>query len=147
MPLIQEIITELTLTSIDCNYSFTVVAEPPTDVQAISYDPFSMNLTWTPPKDYDKIVNVSGYYIFYREYDSAPGTWDVAGVPGLNTTSFLLRDLKPFTKYRLRMTLAVRHGNGPASGEIMNSTIEGGKIPYHRVPHEGSNPDYKHSSW
>ena len=84
-----------------------------------------MILTWVPPPNVEQIVNVSGYYVFYREYDSPPGKWEVAGVPGLKTTSFVLPDLKAFTKYRFRMTLAVRSGNGPATEEIVNGTVEG----------------------
>ena len=85
-----------------------------------------MLIKWAPPTNYHLLNDTYGYYIFYREFESTVGKWDVSGVPGLDSTSFLLKDLKPVTKYRFRMTLAVTTGNGPASEEAVNSTIEGG---------------------
>ena len=105
---------------------FLVVAGPPENVTAEPEGPFSVRLSWTPPSDVDSVVNKSGYYTFYREYDSPPGVWQLAGVPGLDSKNFTIRDLKAYTKYRFRMTLAVRGGNGPASEEKIASTMEGG---------------------
>ena len=84
-----------------------------------------MIISWQPPNNVNQIGNLSGYYIFYREKDGPVGKWNAEGVPMLNSTSFLLRDLKAFTSYRIRMTLAVKTGNGPASEEVVNKTIEG----------------------
>ena len=87
-----------------------------------------MQLSWIPPSNIENVVNISGYYVFYREFDSPPGKWDIAGVPNLQSKDFTLTDLKAFTRYRFRMTLAVTSGNGPASGEAVSSTKEGGKM-------------------
>ncbi len=109
-------------------FSITALSDPPTNLTAVSKDPFSMYLTWLPPPKVHQVVNISGYYVFYREYSSSTGQWQIAGVPGVNSSSFNLTDLKAFTKYRLRMTLAVKVGNGPGSQEVVASTIEGGKL-------------------
>ena len=87
-----------------------------------------MQLSWIPPSNIENVVNISGYYVFYREFDSPPGKWDIAGVPNLQSKDFTLTDLKAFTRYRFRMTLAVTSGNGPASGEAVSSTKEGGNV-------------------
>ena len=109
------------------NDFISVVADPPGNLKAISFNPFTMHLTWSPPAQIATVANISGYYVFYREYNSPPGAWKTAGVPSLNSSSFNLTDLKAYTKYRFRMTLAVTRGNGPASDETIQSTIEGGK--------------------
>ena len=98
---------------------------------AQSTSPFTMQVTWLPPADLDQVVNKSGYYVFYREYDNPPGIWQLAGVPGLDATNFTIVDLKADTKYRFRMTLAVSSGNGPASDEVAASTKEGGRFSLH----------------
>eukprot|EP00795_Rhopilema_esculentum_P012024 gene12024-2609_t len=102
-----------------------VVTDPPGNLSAVSHSPFTMQLSWTPPSNIENVVNISGYYVFYRQFDSPPGKWDVAGVPDLRSKDFTLTDLKAFTKYRFRMTLAVTSGNGPASEEVISSTKEG----------------------
>ena len=66
--------------------------------------------------------------MFFRQYDTAPGEWELAGVPDIHSTNFTVVDLKANTKYRFRMTLAVRSGNGPASPEVIASTKEGGML-------------------
>ena len=81
---------------------------------------------WKPPDNVNSVQNISGYYIFYRELDGPIGRWNAAGVPNLTANSFLLRDLKAYTTYKIRMTLAVKTGNGPGSEEVVNKTIEGG---------------------
>ena len=112
--------------------SILVVAEPPQSLKALSFSYNTMNITWQPPNNVNSIGNISGYYIFYREKDGPVGRWSAAGVPTLNLTSFLLTDLKAYTPYRIRMTLAVKTGNGPASEEVVNQTIEGGmSFSYH----------------
>ena len=115
-----------------CSLLILVVADPPHSLRAQSFSHYTMNITWQPPNNVNSIGNISGYYIFYREKDGPVGQWSAAGVPLLNSTSFLLTDLKAFTPYRIRMTLAVKTGNGPASEEVVNNTIEGGmSLSYH----------------
>ena len=104
----------------------SVVAEPPHSLRAQSFSHNTMMIYWKPPDNVNSIQNVSGYYIFYRELDGPLGSWYAAGVPNLTMDSFLLRDLKAYTTYRIRMTLAVKTGNGPGSEEVVNKTIEGG---------------------
>ena len=91
----------------------------------VSYSPFTALVSWLPPDNLHSIANKSAYYVFYRVFDSSPGSWQLAGVPGLNSTNFTVVDLKADTKYRFRMTLAVRSGNGPASPEVVAKTDEG----------------------
>jgi len=102
-----------------------VVAHPPSNISVVSNSPFTVSVSWTPPHDVEQIANKSAYYVFFRQYDTAPGEWELAGVPDIHSTNFTVVDLKANTKYRFRMTLAVRSGNGPASPEVIASTKEG----------------------
>ena len=73
------------------------------------------------------VQNVTNYYIFYREVKSSIGQWNVRGIPIANS-SFNITRLKAVTWYRIRMTVSVSYGNGPASDEIVVQTPEGGML-------------------
>ena len=108
--------------------SFPVVAHPPSNITVVSNSPFTASVSWIPPDGVEQIVNKSAYYVFFRQYDTSPGAWELAGVPDIHSTNFTVVDLKANTKYRFRMTLAVRSGNGPASPEVIATTKEGGML-------------------
>ena len=71
------------------------------------------------------ISNVTTYFLFYRKKDSNVGVWEVRGI-SIAAKCFNITRLKPVTWYKVRMTISVSYGNGPASKELLVQTIEGG---------------------
>lgn len=69
--------------------------------------------------------NLTNLYIFYRKINDVVGHWESRGIP-LANTSYNITRLKPKTWYKIRMTVSVSDGNGPATNEIMIETPEGG---------------------
>ena len=103
-----------------------VITSPPANLTATGLNGTSINLTWTPPSKIELVPNISKYFIFYRPADSQVGLWEMNGAV-IGSKSHAITDLKPATEYRIRMTISLTTGNGPASGEVTAKTPDGSK--------------------
>eukprot|EP00795_Rhopilema_esculentum_P001382 gene1382-15786_t len=104
--------------------ALNVLPSPPQNLTATPLDPHSINVCWESLVNVSTISNVTTYFLFYREKDSDVGVWEVRGIP-IAAKCFNITHLKPVTWYKVRMTISVSYGNGPASKELLVQTIEG----------------------
>ena len=99
---------------------------PPRNLTGVAIDPHTIQVTWLPPRKTNQLKNATNYYIFYRKEKGIIGQWEARGIPLANATAFNITRLYPRTWYKIRMTVSVFDGNGPASDEISIETLEGG---------------------
>ncbi len=106
-----------------------VIAGPPRNLTATGVDPYTIQLNWLPPVNMSQLQGLTTYYMFYRKEYGAVGSWQVRATH-LNSNFFNITRLDAFTSYRFRMTVSADFGNGPASKEIIGTTLEGGECQH-----------------
>ena len=109
-------------------FSYVVLSSPPQNLTGVAIDPHTIQVTWSPPNNVSQLENATNYYIFYRQKNGIIGQWESRGIPLTNNSSFNITRLKPRTWYKIRITVSVLDGNGPASEEISIQTLEGGIV-------------------
>uniref|UniRef100_A0A674PAN2 Receptor-type tyrosine-protein phosphatase S n=1 Tax=Takifugu rubripes TaxID=31033 RepID=A0A674PAN2_TAKRU len=94
----------------------TGVPSQPTDFRAEAKSETSVLLSWIAPAQTGQENQITGYELVYRKSDDAE---EVTLPP---TTTYLLKELKPFTTYTFRLAARSKHGVGAYSNEISAET-------------------------
>lgn len=102
-----------------------VPGAPPSNISAVATSATTIKVSWkSPPQDRSngKIVY---YKLFFVESDRPDGEADAVK---LNTTEFVLDELKRWTEYKIWVLAGTSVGDGPKSYPINVQTHEDGKI-------------------
>uniref|UniRef100_A0A3B3BGA0 Receptor-type tyrosine-protein phosphatase S n=1 Tax=Oryzias melastigma TaxID=30732 RepID=A0A3B3BGA0_ORYME len=94
----------------------TGVPSQPTDFRGEAKSETSILLSWNAPSQTGQENQVTGYELIYRKRD------DKEEVNFEPTTTYLLKDLKPFTTYTFRLAARSKHGVGAYTSEISAET-------------------------
>ncbi|XP_071953995.1 cytokine receptor-like isoform X2 [Antedon mediterranea] len=113
----------------------------PGNVTSISVQPEKMNSTvlsisWTPPKKPECVMD---YNIHYQEYPNG----DVNFL-SLNSKqqSYNLANLKPFSEYKVWMTVSNNAGEGPSSVHVTKKTSQGTPSVPKNIKHNSTNNSF-----
>lgn len=87
----------------------------------------SLELKWTMAGDRDF---VEGFYIRFKDIADSNDKYNMVTAWGSKVTSYVIRDLKKFTKYELFIVPFYRTVEGPPSNTQAASTLEDGKCLY-----------------
>ncbi|KAM4536549.1 receptor-type tyrosine-protein phosphatase delta isoform 9-T13 [Odontesthes bonariensis] len=96
----------------------TGVPSQPTDFKGEAKSETSILLSWNAPAQTGQENSVTGYELMYRKKDDK----DEKRVSFEPTTTYLLKDLKPFTTYYFRLAAHSKHGVGAYTSEISAET-------------------------
>ncbi|XP_037832360.1 receptor-type tyrosine-protein phosphatase delta isoform X24 [Kryptolebias marmoratus] len=96
----------------------TGVPSQPTDFKGEAKSETSILLSWNTPAQTGLENQVTGYELLYKKRDEK----DEKRVSFEPTTSYLLKDLKPFTTYTFRLAARSKHGVGAYTSEISAET-------------------------
>ncbi|XP_072232157.1 receptor-type tyrosine-protein phosphatase delta-like isoform X35 [Leuresthes tenuis] len=96
----------------------TGVPSQPTDFKGEAKSETSILLSWNAPAQTGQENSVTGYELMYRKKDDK----EEKRVSFEPTTTYLLKDLKPFTTYYFRLAAHSKHGVGAYTSEISAET-------------------------
>ncbi|MFT7806279.1 receptor-type tyrosine-protein phosphatase delta-like isoform X2 [Arapaima gigas] len=96
----------------------TGVPSQPTDFKAEAKSETSILLSWTPPSQNGQDNQITGYELLYRKGDEK----EEKRVSFEPTTTYLLKDLKPFSTYKFLLAARSKHGVGAYTNEISAET-------------------------
>ncbi|XP_064190678.1 protein tyrosine phosphatase receptor type Db isoform X15 [Anguilla rostrata] len=96
----------------------TGVPSQPTDFKGEAKSETSILLSWVPPSQNGQDNQITGYELVYRRGDEK----EEKRVSFEPTTTFLLKDLKPFTTYTFMLAARSKHGVGAYTNEISTET-------------------------
>ncbi|KAM6909262.1 receptor-type tyrosine-protein phosphatase delta isoform 17-T17 [Xenentodon cancila] len=96
----------------------TGVPSQPTDFKGEAKSETSILLSWNAPLQTGQENQVTGYELMYRKRDEK----DEKQISFEPTTTYLLKDLKPFTTYTFRLAARSKHGVGAYTSEISAET-------------------------
>ncbi|XP_061565412.1 receptor-type tyrosine-protein phosphatase S-like isoform X8 [Cololabis saira] len=96
----------------------TGVPSQPTDFKGEAKSETSILLSWNAPLQTGQENQVTGYELMYRKRDEKEEK-QISFEP---TTTYLLKDLKPFTTYTFRLAARSKHGVGAYTSEISAET-------------------------
>ncbi|KAM9717787.1 receptor-type tyrosine-protein phosphatase delta isoform 16-T16 [Menidia menidia] len=96
----------------------TGVPSQPTDFKGEAKSETSILLSWNAPPQTGQENAVTGYELMYRKKDDK----EEKRVSFEPTTTYLLKDLKPFTTYYFRLAAHSKHGVGAYTSEISAET-------------------------
>uniref|UniRef100_A0A3Q1H6B4 Receptor-type tyrosine-protein phosphatase S n=1 Tax=Acanthochromis polyacanthus TaxID=80966 RepID=A0A3Q1H6B4_9TELE len=96
----------------------TGVPSQPTDFKGEAKSETSILLSWIAPAQTGQENQVTGYELMYRKRDDR----DEKRISFEPTTTYLLKDLKPFTTYTFRLAARSKHGVGAYTSEISAET-------------------------
>ncbi|XP_023822087.1 receptor-type tyrosine-protein phosphatase delta isoform X30 [Oryzias latipes] len=96
----------------------TGVPSQPTDFKGEAKSETSVLLSWNTPSQTGQENQVTGYELIYRKRDDKEEK-QISFEP---TTTYLLKDLKPFTTYTFRLAARSKHGVGAYTSEISAET-------------------------
>uniref|UniRef100_A0A3Q3WEV1 Receptor-type tyrosine-protein phosphatase S n=1 Tax=Mola mola TaxID=94237 RepID=A0A3Q3WEV1_MOLML len=96
----------------------TGVPSQPTDFKGEAKSETSILLSWIAPAQTGQENQITGYELMYRKRDDK----DEKQISFEPTTTYLLRDLKPFTTYTFRLAARSKHGVGAYTNEISAET-------------------------
>ncbi|KAJ8416441.1 hypothetical protein AAFF_G00357290 [Aldrovandia affinis] len=96
----------------------TGVPSQPTDFKGEAKSETSILLSWIPPAQNGQDNQVTGYELLYKKGDDK----EEKRISFEPTTTFLLKDLKPFTTYIFLLAARSKHGIGAYTNEISAET-------------------------
>nr|XP_024653996.1 receptor-type tyrosine-protein phosphatase delta isoform X33 [Maylandia zebra] len=96
----------------------TGVPSQPTDFKGEAKSETSILLSWNAQTQTGQENQVTGYELLYRKRDDK----EEKRVSFEPTTTYLLKDLKPFTTYTFRLAARSKHGVGAYTNEISAET-------------------------
>nr|XP_033961740.1 receptor-type tyrosine-protein phosphatase delta-like isoform X26 [Pseudochaenichthys georgianus] len=96
----------------------TGVPAQPTDFRGEAKSETSILLSWIAPGQTGQENQITGYELMYRKRDDK----DEKRISFEPTTTYLLKDLKPFTTYTFRLAARSKHGVGAYTNEISAET-------------------------
>ncbi|XP_060773050.1 receptor-type tyrosine-protein phosphatase delta-like isoform X3 [Neoarius graeffei] len=96
----------------------TGVPSQPTDFKAEAKSETSILLSWVAPPQSGQDSQIAGYELLYKRKDEK----EEKRVSFEPTTTYLLKDLRPFTTYTFQLAARSRHGTGAYTNEISAET-------------------------
>ncbi|XP_039525416.1 receptor-type tyrosine-protein phosphatase S isoform X29 [Pimephales promelas] len=96
----------------------TGVPSQPTDFKGEAKSETSILLSWNPPTQTGQDNQIIGYELLYKKGDDK----EEKRVSFEPTTTYLLKDLKPFTTYTFQLAARSKHGVGAYTNEISAAT-------------------------
>ncbi|XP_050970907.1 receptor-type tyrosine-protein phosphatase delta isoform X37 [Labeo rohita] len=96
----------------------TGVPSQPTDFKGEAKSETSILLSWNPPSQTGQDNQIIGYELLYKKGDDK----EEKRVSFEPTTTYLLKDLKPFTTYTFQLAARSKHGVGAYTNEISAET-------------------------
>ncbi|XP_059375139.1 receptor-type tyrosine-protein phosphatase S-like isoform X45 [Carassius carassius] len=96
----------------------TGVPSQPTDFKGEAKSETSILLLWNPPTQTGQDNQIIGYELLYKKGDDK----EEKRVSFEPTTTYLLKDLKPFTTYTFQLAARSKHGIGAYTNEISAET-------------------------
>ncbi|XP_037614412.1 receptor-type tyrosine-protein phosphatase delta-like isoform X32 [Sebastes umbrosus] len=96
----------------------TGVPSQPTDFRGEAKSETSILLSWIAPAQTGQENSITGYELMYRKRDDK----EEKRISFEPTTTYLLKDLKPFTTYTFRLAARSKHGVGAYTNEISAET-------------------------
>ncbi|KAK2863197.1 hypothetical protein Q5P01_002730 [Channa striata] len=96
----------------------TGVPSQATDFKGEAKSETSILLSWTAPAQTGQENQITGYELIYRKRDDK----EEKHISFEPTTTYLLKDLKPFTTYTFRLAARSKHGVGAYTNEISAET-------------------------
>ncbi|XP_048092014.1 receptor-type tyrosine-protein phosphatase delta [Alosa alosa] len=96
----------------------TGVPSQPTDFKAEAKSETSVLLSWVAPSQNGQDNQIMGYELLYRKKDEK----EEKRVSFEPTTTYLLKDLKPFSTYTFQLAARSKHGVGAYTNEISAET-------------------------
>ncbi|KAM8900303.1 receptor-type tyrosine-protein phosphatase delta isoform 34-T34 [Spinachia spinachia] len=96
----------------------TGVPSQPTDFRGEAKSETSILLSWIAPAQTGQENQITGYELMYRKRDDR----EEKRISFEPTTTYLLKDLKPFTTYSFRLAARSKHGVGAYTNEISAET-------------------------
>lgn len=96
----------------------TGVPSQPTDFKGEAKSETSILLSWVTPAQTGQENQITGYELMYRKRDDK----EEKRISFEPTTTYLLKDLKPFTTYTFRLAARSKHGVGAYTNEISAET-------------------------
>ncbi|XP_016108546.1 receptor-type tyrosine-protein phosphatase delta isoform X19 [Sinocyclocheilus grahami] len=96
----------------------TGVPSQPTDFKGEAKSETSILLSWNPPTQTGQDNQIVGYELLYKKGDDK----EEKRVSFEPTTTYLLKDLKPFTTYMFQLAARSKHGIGAYTNEISAET-------------------------
>ncbi|KAJ8262302.1 hypothetical protein GJAV_G00164920 [Gymnothorax javanicus] len=96
----------------------TGVPSQPTDFKAEAKSETSILLSWIPPVQSGQDNQITGYELLYKKGDDK----EEKRISFEPTSTFLLKDLKPFTTYTFLLAARSKHGVGAYTNEISAET-------------------------
>uniref|UniRef100_A0A9J8D3I0 Receptor-type tyrosine-protein phosphatase S n=1 Tax=Cyprinus carpio carpio TaxID=630221 RepID=A0A9J8D3I0_CYPCA len=95
----------------------TGVPSQPTDFKGEAKSETSILLSWNPPTQTGQDNQIIGYELLYKKGDDKEEVRTFEP-----TTTYLLKDLKPFTTYTFQLAARSKHGIGAYTNEISAET-------------------------
>ncbi|XP_059210770.1 receptor-type tyrosine-protein phosphatase delta-like isoform X6 [Centropristis striata] len=96
----------------------TGVPSQPTDFKGEAKSETSILLSWVAPAQTGQENQITGYELMYKKR----GGKEEPPIRFEPTTTYLLKDLKPFTTYTFRLAASSKHGVGAYTNEISAET-------------------------
>ncbi|XP_061664066.1 receptor-type tyrosine-protein phosphatase delta isoform X14 [Syngnathoides biaculeatus] len=96
----------------------TGVPSQPTDFKGEAKSETSILLSWVAPVQTGQENQITGYELLYRKRDDK----DERRISFEPTSTYLMKDLKPFTTYAFRLAARSKHGVGAYTSEISAET-------------------------
>ncbi|XP_030194633.1 receptor-type tyrosine-protein phosphatase delta isoform X37 [Gadus morhua] len=96
----------------------TGVPSQPTDFKGEAKSETSILLSWIAPAQTGQDNQILGYELLYKKRDDK----EEKRISFEPTTSYLLKDLKPFTTYTFQLAARSKHGDGAYTNEISAET-------------------------
>ncbi|KAF3837007.1 hypothetical protein F7725_004471 [Dissostichus mawsoni] len=103
----------------------TGVPAQPTDFRGEAKSETSILLSWIAPAQTGQENQITGYELMYRKRDDKDEVTIIGFKKRISfepTTTYLLKDLKPFTTYTFRLAARSKHGVGAYTNEISAET-------------------------
>ncbi|XP_077400641.1 receptor-type tyrosine-protein phosphatase delta isoform X5 [Vanacampus margaritifer] len=96
----------------------TGVPSQPTDFKGEAKSETSILLSWVGPVQTGQEYQITGYELLYKKRDDK----DERRISFEPTSTYLMKDLKPFTTYAFRLAARSKHGVGAYTSEISAET-------------------------
>lgn len=100
-----------------------VPGAPPANITAFATSPTTIKVSWSPPPQDRSNGRIVYYKLFFVEEGRSDSEADAVK---LNTTEFVLDELKRWTEYKIWVLAGTSVGDGPKSYPITVQTHEDG---------------------